>query len=171
MKDSEKPFYQRLTHLFRSGPSLRRKVTGQDTKAYYDKSVVQTNLGYYGGNGYKRESSPFSVLGSYGLIDRIARYCLAGDMKVLTSKGACSMEELAELFLNGRGKDFYTMALNLELAKDLDYDLKLDPKAKIIDAFFTKEDEIIEVSLSNGAVIRCTKDITSSLFCRFIACL
>jgi intein/homing endonuclease len=74
MKDSEKPFYQRLTQLFRSGPSIRRKVTGQNTKAYYDKSVVQTNLGYYGGNGYKRESSPFSVLGSYGLIDRIARY-------------------------------------------------------------------------------------------------
>lgn len=72
--DRNKPFYQKLSRLFRSGPRIRTKITGQDTKAYYDKSVVQQNLGYYGGAGFKRESSPFSVLGAYGIMDRVARY-------------------------------------------------------------------------------------------------
>ncbi len=66
----DESFYKRITRLFRSGPSIRRKIKGYDYKGFYDKSVIQNNLGYYGGASFKRESSPFSVMGAYGILDK-----------------------------------------------------------------------------------------------------
>lgn len=81
MAKKEKSFYQRLTRLFRSGPAIRRKIRGQDYKNFYDNQVVQNNLGYYGAAGFKREASPFSVMGAYGILDRMSRYAEFAEME------------------------------------------------------------------------------------------
>lgn len=77
-------FYQRLTRLFRTGPAIKQKIKGQDPKAFYDKSIVQNNLGYYGATAFKREASPFSVMGAYGLLDRMSRYAEFQEMEYTT---------------------------------------------------------------------------------------
>jgi hypothetical protein len=74
-------FFQRLTRLFRTGPAIRQKIRGIDPKNFYDKSVVQNNLGYYGAAAFKREVSPFSVMGAYGLLDRMSRYAEFQEME------------------------------------------------------------------------------------------
>jgi len=112
MANQQKSFYQRLTRLFRSGPAIRRKVKGQDYKNFYDNQVVQNNLGYYGASGFKREASPFSVMGAYGILDRNSRYaefaemenCLHGDTKIAVPGGYKTLKELTEEY--GLEKDF-----------------------------------------------------------------
>ena len=112
MANQQKSFYQRLTRLFRSGPAIRRKVKGQDYKNFYDNQVVQNNLGYYGASGFKREASPFSVMGAYGILDRMSRYaefaemenCLHGDTKIAVPGGYKTLKELTEEY--GLEKDF-----------------------------------------------------------------
>ena len=112
MANQQKSFYQRLTRLFRSGPAIRRKVKGQDYKNLYDNQVVQKNLGYYGASGFKREASPFSVMGAYGILDRMSRYaefaemenCLHGDTKIAVPGGYKTLKELTEEY--GLEKDF-----------------------------------------------------------------
>ena len=81
MANKEKSFYQRLTRLFRSGPAIRRKIKGQDYKNFYDNQIVQNNLGYYGAAAFKREASPFSVMGAYGILDRMTRYAEFAEME------------------------------------------------------------------------------------------
>jgi hypothetical protein len=76
----DQSFYQRLTHLFKAGPSIRRKIKGSDPKSYFDKSIIQNNLGYYGASAFKREASPFSIMGAYGLLDRMSRYAEFSEM-------------------------------------------------------------------------------------------
>ena len=112
MAQKEKSFYQRLTRLFRSGPAIRRKVRGQDYKNFYDNQVVQNNLGYYGAAGFKREASPFSVMGAYGILDRMSRYaefaemenCLHGDTKIAVPGGYKTLKQLTEEY--GLEKEF-----------------------------------------------------------------
>ena len=112
MAKKEKSFYQRLTRLFRSGPAIRRKIRGQDYKNFYDNQVVQNNLGYYGAAGFKREASPFSVMGAYGILDRMSRYaefaemenCLHGDTKIAVPGGYKTLKELTEEY--GLEKEF-----------------------------------------------------------------
>lgn len=74
-------FFNRLTRIFRSGPSVRRKIKGYDYNSFYDKRVVQNNLGYNGPLPFKREASQFSVLGAYGILDRMARYAEFSEME------------------------------------------------------------------------------------------
>ncbi len=112
MANQQKSFYQRLTRLFRSGPAIRRKIKGQDYKNFYDNQVVQNNLGYTGAAGFKREASPFSVMGAYGILDRMSRYsefaemenCLHGDTKIAVPGGYKTLKELTEEY--GLEKDF-----------------------------------------------------------------
>lgn len=153
MANKEKSFYQRLTRLFRSGPAIRRKIKGQDYKNFYDSQVVQNNLGYYGAAGFKREASPFSVMGAYGILDRMSRYCLTGETEVATNskKGTVRMDELAKMFSGEKPQEpIHTFA----------YDHKTNSivLAEIENAFFTKEAEITEVELDNGKIVRCTAD-------------
>lgn len=74
MANNDSSFFDRLTRLFRSGPSIRRKIKGYDYNSYYDKRVTQNNLGYNGPLPFKREASQFSVMGAYGILDRMSRY-------------------------------------------------------------------------------------------------
>lgn len=99
-------FFQRLTRLFRSGPSIQRRIKGQNAGSYYDTKLVQGNYGYRAPApfGFGRENSPFSVLGSYGILDRMSRYaefaemeyCLIGDTKIAVPGGYKTIKELAD---------------------------------------------------------------------------
>lgn len=119
-------FFQRLTRLFRSGPAIQRRIKGYDYKAYYDKSLAHSNLGYRGPAPFGKESSPFSVLGGYGILDRISRYAEFSEMEFTAEIGAaldiyadesCSSDE--------KGKCFHIYSENPEIKKaleDLFYD-------------------------------------------------
>lgn len=120
MAKKEKSFYQRLNRLFRSGPAVRRKIKGQDYKNFYDNQVVQNNLGYYGAAGFKREASPFSVMGAYGVLDRMSRYaefaemenCLHGDTKIAVPGGYKTLKELVAEY--GSEKEFVVYSYDHE---------------------------------------------------------
>jgi hypothetical protein len=113
-------FYQKLTRLFRSGPSIQRKIKGYDAKAVYDKSMLHNNLGYRGPGNFGKESSPFSALGGYGILDRINRYAEASEMESMAEIGTaldiyadetCSSDE--------KGKSFHIYSDNAEIKKAL----------------------------------------------------
>lgn len=99
-------FFNRLTRLFKSGPAMQRRVKGIDAKSFYSNQLVKGNNGYRASApfGFGRENSPFSVLGSYGILDRMARYsefgemeyCLHGDTKIAIPGGYKTIKELAE---------------------------------------------------------------------------
>lgn len=127
MAKKEKSFYQRLTRLFRSGPAIRRKIRGQDYKNFYDNQVVQNNLGYYGAAGFKREASPFSVMGAYGILDRMSRYAEFAEMENSTdiasalnvyADESCASDE------NGRTFHIYSDSPQVQRAlEELFYDV------------------------------------------------
>jgi len=105
-------FFNRLTRLFRSGPSIQRRVKGYDYRTYYDNDIIRGNYGYRAPFPFGRESSPFSVLGAYGILDRMARYsefaemewCLHEDTKIAVPGGYKTIKELAEEY--GTDKEF-----------------------------------------------------------------
>lgn len=121
MAKQEKTFYQRLTRLFRSGPAIRRKVKGQDYKNYYDNQVVQNNLGYYGASGFKKEASPFSVLGAYGVLDRMSRYAEFAEMEnfpdIATALNIYADESCAS---DENGNTFHIYSDNQQVQKALE---------------------------------------------------
>lgn len=83
-------FYQRLTRLFRSGPALRKKLIHNNLNNFGPELAAQNDVGYYSGYAYKREQNQMSVMGSYGIYNRSARYlefremeyCLHPDTKI-----------------------------------------------------------------------------------------
>ena len=80
---AQNTFYDRLTRLFKSGPAIQRRVKGFDSKSFYSNQLVKGNYGYRAAApfGFGRENSPFSVLGSYGILDRMSRYAEFGEME------------------------------------------------------------------------------------------
>lgn len=78
---SKESFYQSLTRLFRSGPQIKRKIKGHDERLSYDARIAQANLGYYSPNSFRRDQSPFSVMGSFGVLDRMSRYATFAEME------------------------------------------------------------------------------------------
>ena len=121
MAKKEKSFYQRLTRLFRSGPAIRRKVRGQDYKNFYDNQIVQNNLGYYGAAGFKREASPFSVMGAYGILDRMSRYAEFAEMEnsadIASALNVYADESCAS---DENGRNFHIYSDNAQVQKALE---------------------------------------------------
>lgn len=119
--NEEENFYKRLTRLFRSGPAIRRKIKGQNYKNYYDTGIIQNNLGYYGAGSYKREASPFSVLGAYGLLDRMSRYNEFAEMDssspISTALDIYADESCAS---DEHGKSFHVYSENPQIQKALE---------------------------------------------------
>lgn len=118
-------FYQKLTRLFRSGPAIRRKIKGQDTKNFYDTAVMQANIGYYAGQasgvGFRRENSPFSILGQYGLQERMARYNEFAEMEY-TSEIATALDIYADEACSGdeNGRCLHISSENPQIQKALE---------------------------------------------------
>lgn len=114
-------FFQRLTRLFRSGPSIRRKIKGQNYQTSFDSALARPNQGFRGPAVFGKESSPFSVLGGYGILDRISRYAEFSEMEYTPEIGtalniyadeSCSSDE--------KGKCFHIYSENPEIKKQLE---------------------------------------------------
>jgi len=146
-------FFSRLTRLFRSGPSIQRRVKGYDYSSYYDTKVVQGNYGYRAGApfGFGRENSPFSVLGSYGVLDRMSRYaefsemeyCLIGDTRIAVPGGYKTIKELADEY--GLDKEF--------IVYSYDHSKKQIVPAIGKQARLTRYDHAYRVTLDSGKEI------------------
>lgn len=122
-------FYNRITRLFRSGPAIQRRVKGYDAKSFYSNQLIKGNYGYRAAApfGFGRENSPFSVLGSYGILDRMSRYAEFGEMEYssILSRG---LDIYADEVVGGddRGKCFHVYSDNFKIKKaleDLFYDV------------------------------------------------
>lgn len=115
-------FYQRLTKLFRSGPSIRRQIKGQKHQAPLDKGLTSPNFGNYaGGMPLGKSSSPFSVLGGYGILDRISRYSEFSEMEY-TPELATALNIFADETCSSdeKGKCFHIYSENPEIKKQLE---------------------------------------------------
>ncbi|NBP56151.1 hypothetical protein EBU71_06375 [bacterium] len=121
MANRNDPFFSRLTKLFRSGPAIQRRVKGYDYKSYYDNQLVRGNLGYRGPFPFGRESSPFSVLGAYGILDRMARYSEFAEMEY-QPEIAAALNIFADETAAGdeKGKAFHLFSKNPEVKKALE---------------------------------------------------
>lgn len=121
MANEQQLFYQRLTRLFRSGPAIQRKIKGYDYKNYFDKTLMQNNLGYRSVSPFGKESSPFSVLGGYGILDRIARYSEFSEMEqrneIFTALNLYADETCA---VDERGKCFHVFSNNPDVKRQLE---------------------------------------------------
>jgi hypothetical protein len=128
MATPNESFFQRLTRIFRSGPAIQRKVKGYDNKTFYNSQLIQGNYGQRGGApyGFGRENTPFSVLGAYGILDRMTRYAEFSEMEY-TPEIARALDIMAEETVGGddRGKCFHIYSKNSEIKaslEDLFYD-------------------------------------------------
>jgi hypothetical protein len=117
---SSESFFRRLTRLFRSGPAIRRKIKGHDYKSFYDRDVANQNYGY-GPSPFKREQNPFSVLGAYGLLDRMSRYAEFSEMEY-TGEIATALNIYADESCSGddKGKCFHIYSDNQDIRKALE---------------------------------------------------
>lgn len=122
----DESFFARLTRLFRSGPSIRRKVRGYDDSGYYDKqAILAAKPG--SGNGlipFRRgtsHNSPFSMLGGSDIMSRMTRYIEFAKMEYtpIISKAldvqadeACSGDE--------NGKNFHIYSDNQQIKEALE---------------------------------------------------
>jgi hypothetical protein len=116
-------FFKRLTTLFRSGPSIRRRIRGQNANSYYDSKLIQGNYGYRAPApfGFGRENSPFSVLGSYGILDRMARYAEFSEMEY-TPEICTALDIYADEIMGGdeHGHAFHIFSDNIQIKRALE---------------------------------------------------
>jgi len=116
-------FFQRLTRLFRSGPAIQRRIKGQNVGSYYDTKLIQGNYGYRAPApfGFGRENSPFSVLGSYGMLDRMARYAEFAEMEY-TPEIATALDIYADEAVGGdeNGHSFHVYSDNVQIKRALE---------------------------------------------------
>lgn len=158
MANRNDPFFSRLTSLFRSGPAIQRKVKGYDYKNYYDNQLARGNNGHRGPFPFGRESSPFSVLGSYGILDRMARYsefaameyCLSGDTKIAIPGGYKTLKELADECSNNPDHTF--------IVYSYDHNEKQIRPAVGRQARMTRRDDAYRVVFDSGKEIIGTAD-------------
>jgi hypothetical protein len=116
-------FFQRMNKLFRSGPSIQKKIKGYDYKTQYNRQQVQGNYGYKtaGPFGFGRNNSPFSTMGNYGLLDRMSNYSEYSQMEY-NAEIAAALDILSEETVGGddRGKCFHVYSKDHEIKKALD---------------------------------------------------
>jgi hypothetical protein len=126
----DESFYTRLTRLFRSGPSIRRKIKGYDDTGYYDKQAALANKNGMGALPFRKgtsQNSPFNMLGGADMMSRMTRYMEFAEMEYtpIISKAldvqadeACSGDE--------NGKNFHIYSDNArvkETLEELFYDI------------------------------------------------
>lgn len=120
--NSDSNFFSRMSRLFRSGPSIQKKIKGYDYRTKFDSQVAQAHA--YGQRvapyGFGRENSPFSN-GQYGLLDRMSNYAEYSQMEY-TAEIAASLDVLSEETVGGddRGKSFHVYSKKPEIKKALD---------------------------------------------------
>jgi len=87
----------------------------------FDNDILRNNIGYRAGAPFGREASPFSVLGSYGMIDRFARYSEFVEMEN-TAEIATALNIYADEIssVDDRGRSLHIFSENSEIKKTLD---------------------------------------------------
>lgn len=115
-------FYKRLNRLFRSGPAIRRKVKGQDYRNFYDTEVMKGAMGYYGPSAFRRESSPFSSMGAYGILDRQSRAAEFAEMDARCAEVSTALNIYADesCASDETGQMFHVYSPNPEIHKALE---------------------------------------------------
>jgi len=96
-------------------------VKGYDYRSYYDNELIRGNYGYRAPFPFGRESSPFSVLGAYGILDRMARYSEFAEMEY-TPEIAAALNIFADETVAGdeKGKALHLYSKNPEVKKALE---------------------------------------------------
>lgn len=121
MANRNDKFFQRLTRIFSSGPSVMRRVKGYDYRSYYDNDLIRGNYGYRAPFPFGRENSPFSTLGAYGILDRTARYSEFAEMEtepiIAAALNVWSDEVAAG---DERGNALHLYSKNPEIKKNLE---------------------------------------------------
>lgn len=120
----DESFFSRLTRLFRSGPSIRRKIKGYDDTGYYDKQAALANKSGMGALPFRKgasQNSPFNMLGGADMMSRMTRYMEFAEMEYtpIISKAldvqadeACSGDE--------NGKNFHIYSDNAHIKETLE---------------------------------------------------
>lgn len=120
----DETFFSRLTRLFRSGPSVRRKIKGYDDTGYYDKQAALANKAGMGALPFRKgasQNSPFNMLGGADMMSRMTRYMEFAEMEYtpIISKAldvqadeACSGDE--------NGKNFHIYSDNAQIKETLE---------------------------------------------------
>lgn len=126
----DESFFSRLTRLFRSGPSIRRKIKGYDDTGYYDKQAALANKSGMGALPFRKgtsQNSPFNMLGGADMMSRMTRYMEFAEMEYtpiiskaldVSADEACSGDE--------NGKNFHIYSDNArvkETLEELFYDI------------------------------------------------
>jgi hypothetical protein len=121
MANRNDKFFQRLTRIFSSGPSVMRRVKGFDYRSYYDNDLIRGNQGYRAPFPFGRENSPFSTLGAYGILDRTARYSEFAEMETEPIIAA-ALNVWADEVAAGdeQGKALHLYSRNPEIKKNLE---------------------------------------------------
>jgi hypothetical protein len=123
-QSKDESFFSRLTRLFRSGPSIRRKIKGYDDTGYYDKQAALANRTGMGALPFRKgssQNSPFNMLGGADMMSRMTRYMEFAEMEYtpIISKAldvqadeACSGDE--------NGKNFHIYSDNAQIKETLE---------------------------------------------------
>lgn len=120
MAQRDDSFFNRLTRLFRSGPSIRRKVKGYDESGYYNKRIVSPHDRGGIGIPMHHQSNQLNLFGS-DMNSRMVRYQEFAEMEYspIISKAldiiadeACSGDE--------NGKNFHVFSNNPEIKAALE---------------------------------------------------
>lgn len=148
----DESFFDRLTRLFRSGPSIRRKIKGYDNPSYYDKRAARMNAAGSGMLPIRKGVSQLSVLGGSDMMSRMGRYTDFVNME-FTPICSKAMDIIADEVCSGdeKGKNLHIYSDNLQIKNALielfydvlnvDFDLRVWVRnlVKYGDVFILKE--------------------------------
>lgn len=122
MANTNQSFIQRLNSIFRSGPSIQRRVKGHSQKP--NNSLMQGNYGYKSTSpfGFGKDNRSLGLMGQYNLIDRLYRYSEYQTMQVATPEVARALDIIAEETVGGddRGKCFHIYSKNTKIKAALE---------------------------------------------------
>lgn len=124
----DQSFFTRLTRLFRSGPSIRRKIKGFDDTAAYDKRIIAASKQGNGGMmPIRKGTSQFSMLQASDMGSRMLRYSEFAEMEYtpIISK---ALDVIADEACSGdeKGKNFHIYSDKQEIKvalEELFYDI------------------------------------------------
>lgn len=120
-------FFQRMTKLFQSGPSIQKKIKNQDYNSFFSDKITKNNFGYRSApGGFGREQNNYSSYGfsnttGMGILDRMSRYADFSMMETIPEINA-ALDIVADEAVGGddRGKSFHVFSKNPQIKEALD---------------------------------------------------
>lgn len=139
--DKDSPL-RKLIRMFRTNTVVKHHQQGLGSSK--PQGVAKT----FFKNSYSYNTSVIPGYTAYERMARYGNYCLAGDTFVATNtpEGAIRIDEIVEKF--NKGEEVYVFAYDLEKTKIV--------LQKVSNAMLTKQDEIYEIHLDNGEIVKAT---------------